>query len=396
MNFFLANIFIVLLHSAFVKTNPYGFAEVIPKQTVEELVASEGYPVESHYVNTYDGYIINLHRIPHGRTGKKNNRVAFLQHGVLVSSSSWVLFGPEKSLAYILADEGYDVWMGNTRGNTYSRNHTTLNPDTDSAFWQFSWNEMGSIDLPASIDYVLERTAADGVYYVGHSQGTTTFYVMGSIRPEYNQKIKAHVSLAPIAFMNHMTSPLLKIMAFWQKPLSLLLDLIGVDEFLPQSGFLDMMSDKICDEGVGKVLCTNALFAICGFSPLQVNNSLIPLVMAYYPDGVSTKQILHYGQLINSGKFRQYDFGLGNLNKYGTLFPPKYDLDKITAPMYLIYGKNDWLAATEDVDRLAASLKSLRGKFLLSDNLFNHLDFIFGNDAPQLVNAKVISLFSRH
>ena len=42
------------------------------------------------------------------------------------------------SPAYLLADSGYDVWMPNFRGNTYSRGHRKLS-DKDPLFWQFRW-----------------------------------------------------------------------------------------------------------------------------------------------------------------------------------------------------------------------------------------------------------------
>lgn len=125
-----------------------------------------------------------------------------------VVSVSWFL-------AYVLADKGYDVWMGNTRGNKYSRSHKYLDPDNDNDFWDYSWHQMGLYDLPEMIDYVLEYTGEESMFYIGHSQGTTDFYVMTSQKPEYNSKIRAMFSLAPIAYMNHLTSPLLRIMALF-------------------------------------------------------------------------------------------------------------------------------------------------------------------------------------
>lgn len=80
------------------------------------------------------------------------------------------------------------MWSGNARGNTYSRNHTKLNPD-EQPFWKFSWHEIGYYDLPAMIDYVLNQTGQDQLIYVGHSQGVSSAFVMLSERPEYNEKI---------------------------------------------------------------------------------------------------------------------------------------------------------------------------------------------------------------
>ena len=35
-----------------------------------------------------------------------------------------------------LADEGYDVWMSNARGNTYSKAHIKYTPE-QKGFWDF-------------------------------------------------------------------------------------------------------------------------------------------------------------------------------------------------------------------------------------------------------------------
>lgn len=105
--------------------------------------------------------------------------------------------------------------MGNARGSRYSRHHMSLDPDGRRSerkqFWSFSWHEIGMIDLPTMIDYVLEKTNYEKLHYIGHSQGTTSFFVMASERPEYNNKILSMQALAPVAYMSNLRSPLLRL-----------------------------------------------------------------------------------------------------------------------------------------------------------------------------------------
>jgi lysosomal acid lipase/cholesteryl ester hydrolase len=132
-----------------------------------------GYPVEQHNVITKDGYILSVQRIPHGiKSGPSHSPkpVIFLQHGLLDASSTWVNNYPNESLAFILADQGYDVWLGNVRGNRYSSGHTKHSRNSDS-YWRFSYDEMALIDLPAMLEYALEKNGNIQLEaYIGHSQ----------------------------------------------------------------------------------------------------------------------------------------------------------------------------------------------------------------------------------
>jgi hypothetical protein len=80
--------------------------------TTPEIIVRHGYPAETHTVQTDDGYLLNMHRIPCGRAGCGDGvrQPVFLQHGILASSADWILSGPEKGIGFILADLGYDVW----------------------------------------------------------------------------------------------------------------------------------------------------------------------------------------------------------------------------------------------------------------------------------------------
>lgn len=73
---------------------------------------------------TKDGYINSLYRIPgrKGETNVKGKPVVLYQHG-LVDSCASILASEEESLGLKLVNLGYDLWMNNSRGNRYSKDH---------------------------------------------------------------------------------------------------------------------------------------------------------------------------------------------------------------------------------------------------------------------------------
>ena len=76
----------------------------------------------------------------------------------------------ESSLAFTLAEAGYDVWLGNTRGNKYSCKHKLLKP-TKEAFWDFCLDNLAMGDFPNVVDYILRISGAPSLTYIGFSQG---------------------------------------------------------------------------------------------------------------------------------------------------------------------------------------------------------------------------------
>ena len=69
-----------------------------------EIIRHRGYPVEIHHVTTADHYVLEMHRIPHGRLQMSKERTVgrgrpvLLQHGVFASSAHWLIAPNNKSL----------------------------------------------------------------------------------------------------------------------------------------------------------------------------------------------------------------------------------------------------------------------------------------------------------
>jgi lysosomal acid lipase/cholesteryl ester hydrolase len=187
-----------------------------------DIVKTKGYPFEEHEVTTKDGYIITIHRIPgpKGNTveqAKKNlGKPILFGHGCGHSSHSWIMNSEKLAHAYVFANEGFDVWMINYRGNYYSSKHLTLDTKKD-AYWDFNMVQPGVYDLPAAIDHVLENNkTTEKLTYYGWSQGAANF-MMGAVNdPEYfKSKVALNIAQAPAFKVGHLNDQ--KVIANMEK-----------------------------------------------------------------------------------------------------------------------------------------------------------------------------------
>lgn len=348
-----------------------------------EFVQARGYAIEKHFATTEDGYILGMFHMP--PSGTPNGQVVLLQHALLDCSFAFILNGVGKSLGFILADEGYDVWFGNNRGNTYSANHTTLTPK-DAKFWDFTFSEMARYDLPTSIDYALSASGAKDLTYMGHSEGTMQGFGCFSFNQTIASKVNVFVALAPVAYMNHINSTLMDVLA--DTRLDLLVHMVG-NSILRKGALNEVGKYTFCSWFPS--ICDDFINLIVGSSH-HLNNTRIPVYISQTPAGTSTKNLVHFGQGIRSKVFGEYDYGKrGNQKAYGQDTPPQYDLAAIKVPIVLVTGGKDLLADPSDVDALIPSLAPgvVHQRIHTAD--YAHLDFTWANDAAQLVYPQILA-----
>lgn len=120
-------------------------------------------------------------------------------------------------------------------------------------------------------------------------------------------------------------------------------------------------------------------------------NSVLVSVLISLKSRCSMNQVLHYMQLIKTGHFQKFSYGwLQNYFMYDQTSPPDYNLKNAVAPVAIYYGKTDLFTVVEDVEKLIAELPNVVKSYLVPTEKFNHVDFIFGNDAPAQLYDEVV------
>ncbi|XP_018020824.1 lipase 3-like [Hyalella azteca] len=302
-------------------------------------------------------------------------------------------------MSYILADAGYDVWLGNFRGNTYSRNHTSLNPDSDESFWHFSRDEMSDYDVPAMIDHIITQTDHRQVIILGYSQGGR-IGLMTATNRMVAEKIELIVSIGSAGFLSLFSqqSPRAKILSqLWR-----LLEKIGIYEVLPRKLVLIYALSTFCKMGSpGQSICNNILASALSERIFiddlyAMKGETIPVILANFFEGSSARMVSQGAQPAYI-EFRKFDFGEAeNRRRYGHVTPPAYNVSRIPCPVALYWAENDPTTKTKDVRRLEETVPGFQRSYRVNSVSFDHFDFIFSKKAKTLVYQDIIELLNQY
>ena len=313
------------------------FANVDLSTYYKEFIYNQGYNLEVHEVVTDDGYILSLwHLTPKSATQK----VAYFQHGL--TDTAWCFFQLEsRSLPFLLMKEGFDVWLGNGRGNIFSLKHKTKDPNNSkSGFFDFSMDENVKYDLPATIKYIKSKTGGKKMSYIAHSQGSTIFFMLYMHNPSLVESSFDH-------FSSVGTVPNIAHAVF--SPIKLLDTIYGLlDLFNFGKGMLTLSdSQRLKISNFCKILpfSCNTFFELGANIKYtkRIDYSKIYNYLYYYPGGTSKINLLQWSQIHTLQKLVYYN--------------PNYDKTETATP-YNLKNLSKWkikaLVARTDMDTLSS------------------------------------------
>ncbi|PGH36600.1 esterase/lipase [[Emmonsia] crescens] len=364
-----------------------------------ELCSLWGYEAEEHIVQTGDGYLLGLHRLPRKKgqdffkvnagEGTPQKPVVYLHHGLLMNSEVWVcLTDEERCLPFQLVEKGYDVWLGNNRGNKYSKKSISHAPSS-TAFWNFSMDQFAFHDIPDSIEYILSVTSQKALSYIGFSQGTAQAFATLSIHPTLNQKINLFIALAPAMSPAGLSNGVVD--ALMKASPNVLFLAFGRRSILSSTP----MWQTILYPPIFVRIIDMSLSFLFNWSGVNINNDQKLAAYPHLYSFTSTKSVVHWFQIIRNRSFQMYDDDAGpsvsinNNNRYYK--PAKFPTKNIKTPIVLVYGGQDSLV---DINVMLEELPNHTVATSISH--YEHLDFLWARDVADQVFPHIFDALGSH
>ncbi|KAF9049920.1 triacylglycerol lipase [Panaeolus papilionaceus] len=354
-----------------------------------ELCNIYGYTHEEHVVLTKDGYLLGIHRLPSKQGQKKRNPgsstgkpVVYLHHGLLMNSEVWVcLTDAERSLPFVLAEQGYDVWLGNNRGNKYSKKSLNHGPNS-SKFWDYSIDDFAWHDIPDTINHILEVTKSEKLSYIGFSQGTAQAFAALSIHPQLNEKVNVFIALAPAMSPPGLAAPIVD--GLMKASPTLLFLFFGRKSILSSA----TMWQSIVYPPIFARMIDKSLIWLFNWRSENISRNQKIAAYAHLYSFASVKSVVHWFQIMRNAAFQMYDDDVLSpvvRTSVSSYRPVRFPTRNIVTPIVLLYGDQDSLVHIETM--LAQLPEHTVAKPL---HTYEHLDILWGQNVHKDVIPEVV------
>ena len=350
----------------------------------KEFMASYGYPLEENSVTTPDGYILSVwHLTPKIPNGK----VAFLQHGLCDTAMTFFQL-KEKSIPFLLLEAGYDVWLGNVRGNIFSKGHISKDPnDENSGYDDYSIDEFVKYDMVSMINHVKERTHVDKISYIGHSQGSTMFFMLVMHNPAFAEASFDHfVALGTVPNIAYTRFTPIEIL----DKISGILRAVDIFDTFNLSNTQRKLVANLCKTTPS--LCGKCFDAATAIKPSgRMDYSEAYKFFYYFPGGVSKTNLLHWSEIHSMKKLVYYN---PNFNKEKTAEP--YDINNLKKwkiKALIARTDDDTFSSYEDVTEFYTTVEDKTYVQILELVNYSHFDCLAADSAVQDIFYPILNFF---
>lgn len=204
-----------------------------------------------------------------------------------------------------------------------------------------------------------------------------------ALKPAYfKSKLNLAILLAPPAGMSNCSNNMLQMVS---KPTLLNTIVAAIDKthmwnLTPYNKFTTTAGETFCKVLNGD-FCNAVLASFSDTDSTVDNTSRYDVYTSYVPADASWRNLAHYGQNIalKTDAFMRYDFGdIKNLETYGSIHPPAYNLGLLDFPIAIFHGDGDKLASPKDVAWTAQQLS----KSLIFNHQYHlgHMSFAIAKD----------------
>lgn len=401
--------------------------------TSQEIIERSGYKQKSYQVVSNDGYITQIINIinPLADRSRLKGPPVMLFHGGIIDTTSWIWVdsiqhhperyprdlrehGPirssNRSLAFMLANNGFDVWLVGTRGsNKQNMSHikyqarlledllgglsdiqSTVRQLNDTIeYFDYSMDELVEHEYPRQIETVLKLTRSKRVSVVGLSYSTPILFKILASNKSLAGKIHSYLALEAMLNTNGaslLLKLLYQIVPFVPRPFGTLLLEVGFSKTLR-----DTVLRRISRYGLFKTI-----MSLLVGSSSKYSTDLCEPVVGHIGLSTGFKEIQHSAQQMKLGQLQKFDYGpTKNQLVYGSSTPFVYDLSQIDLKHWMIVSSaNDVLGTPDSADEYVRQIR-IRPYKSLRIQAYSHLDGVAAFDNDIKVNLPALEFFEK-